>query len=56
MCNLLENQDKDGLLKLTLDYPDSKNKYIPFVNVEVKVDDDGSLFMNHRIALAIRAL
>ena len=42
MCNLLENQDDDGLLKLTLDYPDSKNKYIPFLNVEVKVDDDGS--------------
>ena len=40
MCNLIEDQDGDGLIKLTLDYPQNKDSYIPFLNMEVKANSD----------------
>ena len=43
MCNLIENEDSDGLIKLTLDYPQNKDSYIPFLNMEVKVNSDGGI-------------
>ena len=43
MCNLIENQDPDNLIRLTLDYPETRQDYTPFLNMEVKIDEDGSL-------------
>ena len=43
MCNLIEDQDPDHLIKLTVDYPETRDHYTPFLNMEVKVSQDGSL-------------
>ena len=43
MCNLIENQDPDHLIRLTVDYPETRDDYTPFLNMEVKIDEDGSL-------------
>ena len=43
MCTLIEDEDPDHLIKLTVDYPETKDHYTPFLNMEVKVDQDGSL-------------
>ena len=43
MCNLIEDEDPDQLTKLTLDYPETRNSYTPFLNMETKIDQDGSL-------------
>ena len=42
MCGRLEQEDQDRLIKLTLDFPDRSHDYTPFLNVEVRVDEDGS--------------
>ena len=39
-CDRIESEDKDNLIKLKLDYPDS-DQYTPFLNVEVKVSPEG---------------
>jgi len=41
LCNLIEQQDPDKLIKLTVDYPDNQNDYVPFLNTEIKIDSDG---------------
>jgi hypothetical protein len=43
MCNLIENQDPDHLIRLTVDYPETRDDYTPFLNMEIKIDEDGSL-------------
>ena len=43
MCNLIEGQDPDCLIKLTVDYPETREHYTPFLNMEVKIDQDGGL-------------
>ncbi|KAL5260856.1 hypothetical protein ACHWQZ_G003271 [Mnemiopsis leidyi] len=43
LCNLIEQQDPDKLIKLTLDFPSSCNEYIPFLNTEVRIDDEGKI-------------
>jgi hypothetical protein len=43
MYNLIENQDPDHLIRLTVDYPETRDDYTPFLNMEVKIDEDGSL-------------
>ena len=42
MCTLIEDKDPDHLIKLT-DYPETKDHYTTFLNMEMKVDQDGSL-------------
>ena len=34
MCNLIEAEDPDQLIHLTLDYPPTKDDYTPFLNME----------------------
>ncbi|XP_063694489.1 uncharacterized protein LOC134826132 [Bolinopsis microptera] len=41
LCNLIEQQDPDKLIKLTVDYPDNQNDFVPFLNTEIKIDSDG---------------
>ena len=43
MCNLIEGEDPDHLIKLTVDYPRTRDQYTPFLNMEVKIDQDGCL-------------
>jgi hypothetical protein len=43
MSNLIENQDPDHLIRLTVDYPETRDDYTPFLNMEVKIGEDGSL-------------
>ena len=43
ICNLIEQADTDQLIKLTVDYPSSREEYIPFLNTEIKIDSDGSV-------------
>ena len=43
MCNLNQNQDPDNLIRLRLDYPETRRDYTPFLNMEVKIDEDSSL-------------
>ena len=43
LCNLIEQQDPDKLIKLTLDYPSSSEEYIPFLNTEVRIDNEGQI-------------
>ena len=43
MCTLIEDEDPDHLIKLTVDYPETKDRYTTFLNMEMKVDQDGSL-------------
>ncbi len=42
MCNAIEAQDKDRLIKLKVDYPESRETFTPFLNVEVKIDREGT--------------
>ena len=32
VCNLIEQQDVDNLIKLTVDFPTSKDDFVPFLN------------------------
>ena len=41
--NAIESEDPDKLIKLTLDYPEQKEDYTPLLNVEIKIDRDGTL-------------
>ncbi|XP_063678526.1 uncharacterized protein LOC134814359 [Bolinopsis microptera] len=41
LCNLIEQQDPDKLIKLTVDYSDNQNDFVPFLNTEIKIDSDG---------------
>ena len=43
LCNLIEQKDPDKLIKLTVDYPDNQNDYVPFLNTEIKIDSNGSV-------------
>jgi hypothetical protein len=43
MCNAIEAQDKDHLIKLKVDYPESRDLFTPFLNVEVKIERDGTV-------------
>ncbi len=43
LCSLIEQNDSTGLLKLTLDYPTSSEKFTPYLNTEVKINRDGSV-------------
>ena len=43
MCNAIEAQDKDHLIKLKVDYPESRDSYTPFLNTEVKIERDGTV-------------
>ena len=43
MCNLIESEDPDQLVRLTLDYPETKEEYTPFLNMGVNFHCDGSL-------------
>ena len=43
MINSIEAHDPDKLIKLTLDYPEKKEDFSPFLNVEFKVSSDGKL-------------
>ena len=43
MCNLIKSEDPDSLIRLTLDYPETRDHYTPFLNMEVKIDQEGSL-------------
>ncbi|KAL5247413.1 hypothetical protein ACHWQZ_G019327 [Mnemiopsis leidyi] len=52
LCNLIEQQDPDKLIKLTLDFPSSCNEYIPFLNTEVRIDDEGKI--HSRVIEAIK--
>ena len=42
VLNNIEKDDNDSLIKLTLDFPSNKEQYTPFLNVEIKIDDDGT--------------
>ena len=42
ICSSIESQDPDNRIRLTLDYPD-RNDYTPFLNMEVKIDQNGNL-------------
>ena len=43
MCNLIEAEDPDQLIRLTLDYPTTKDDYTPFLNIEAKIREDGNI-------------
>lgn len=43
ICTSIEAEDPDSRIRLTVDYPKTRNDYTPFLNMEVKVDQDGSL-------------
>ena len=43
LCNKIENQDPDKLIKLALDYPDTIGDFTPFLNFEGKIERDGKL-------------
>ena len=43
LCNSIEDQDKDHLIKLKLDYPSSSDQYTPFLNTEIKLEKDGTI-------------
>ena len=40
-CTAIENEDPDKLIKLTVDYPENSDDFVPFLNVEVKIERDG---------------
>ncbi len=40
LCDFIQQQDSDGLIKLTLDYPANRSDYVPFLNTEIKIDPD----------------
>ena len=42
-CSLIESADPDKLIRLTVDYPENKEEYTPFLNTEVKIDQDGQI-------------
>ena len=42
ICNAVEEEDQDELIKLTMEYPE-KDKYTPFLNMEAKIERDGQL-------------
>ncbi|KAL5255400.1 hypothetical protein ACHWQZ_G010832 [Mnemiopsis leidyi] len=43
ICSSIESQDPDHRIKLTVNYPESRNSFTPFLNMEVKINQDGSL-------------
>lgn len=43
ICSSIEQQDDKGLIKLTLDYPETRDTYTPYLNTEIRVDSDGSI-------------
>ena len=43
ICSSIEAQDPDSRIKLTVDYPESKEVYTPFLNTEIKIDRDGNI-------------
>ena len=43
MINLIEAEDPDQLIRLTLDYPTTKDDYTPFLNMEAKICEDGNI-------------
>ena len=40
LCTLIEQQDTDKLIKLTLDYPSSRDQFTPFLNTEVRISNE----------------
>ena len=42
-CTQIEDQDPDKLIKITVDYPEKKYDYEPFLNTEIRIGMDGSL-------------
>lgn len=43
MLNLISDQDPRGLLKWELDYPESQDGWIPFLDTQLNIDGDGNL-------------
>ena len=43
ICTSIEAEDPDNRIRLTVDYPKTRNDYTPFLNMEVKIDKDGTL-------------
>ena len=44
LCNLIEQQDADQqIVKFTLDYPCSRNDFLPFLNTEIKIEPEGQV-------------
>ena len=43
LCTLIEQQDADKLIKLTLDYPSSRDQFTPFLNTEVRISNEGEI-------------
>ena len=43
LCNLIEQQDVDNLIKLTVDSPASQDDYVPFLNTEIKINSEGQV-------------
>ena len=41
LCTAIENEDPDKLIKSTVDYPKNSDDFVPFLNVEVKIERDG---------------
>ncbi|KAL5254844.1 hypothetical protein ACHWQZ_G014324 [Mnemiopsis leidyi] len=42
-CKSVTKFDPDNRIRLTVDYPNTRNDYTPFLNMEVKIGKDGSL-------------
>ena len=47
LCTAIENEDPDKLIKLTVDYPENSDDFVPFLNVEVKIERDGMVIGQH---------
>ena len=43
LCTLIEQQDADKLIKLTLDYPTESDQFTPFLNTEMRITNDGEI-------------
>ena len=43
LCSVIEQQDDKKLIKLTLDYPDTRDRYTPYLNTEIRVDNDNTI-------------
>ena len=43
ICTSIESQDPDKRIKLTLDYPELRSDFTPFLNMEVRIDQEGNL-------------
>ena len=43
ICTSIESQDPDSRIKLTVDYPETRETYTLFLNTEVRIDEEGNL-------------